>query len=275
MPELPEVQTVCDSLQRQLAGVRIERALHAGKLRQAPSLPELDAFCRGKSIHSVSRRAKYILVRFTDQSGLIMHLGMTGCFVIDENDEQPLKHEKASWLLSNGKRWRFCDARAFGSLQICPAEEGFEKNQTLRKLGVEPLSDAFTGEALKRICFGRKTAIKTLLMDQTRIVGIGNIYASEALFRSRISPQTPSFRLSSAQCRRLLAAIREVLLAAIAAGGSSIRDFHHVDGSEGHFAVQLRVYGKGGQPCPECGSEIKRVIQAGRSTFLCPKCQRG
>jgi formamidopyrimidine-DNA glycosylase len=274
MPELPEVQTVCASLHGQLAGLRIDRALHAGKLRQSLPLPELDAFCRGKTIVSVNRRAKYILVHFSDGSGLILHLGMTGCFIINENDDLLLKHERASWLLADGRRWRFCDTRGFGSLQICQANDGFEKHPTLIKLGLEPLEEAFNGKALKKICAGRKVPIKSLIMDQSRIVGVGNIYASEALFRARISPSKVALQLSLARCQRLAEAIKEVLLAAIEAGGSSIRDFQHVDGSEGHFAVQLRVYGKTGQPCPECGSEIKRITQGGRSTFFCPKCQR-
>ncbi len=275
MPELPEVQTICDSLQRQLAGVRIDHVLQAGRLRKTVELPELNAFCHGKTIASVTRRAKYILVHFIDQSGLILHLGMTGCFMIDSDDGQPLKHERASWLLSDGRRWRFCDPRAFGSLQLCPTGMGFENHQTLARLGIEPLSEAFTGQMLKKLCRQRKTAIKPLIMDQAQVVGIGNIYASEALFRCGVSPKKPAFRLTLLQCAQLAAAIREVLLAAIAAGGSSIRDFHHIDGSEGHFKVQLQVYGKAGQPCPECNTDISRIVQGGRSSFFCPQCQRG
>jgi len=274
MPELPEVQTICDSLHRQLSGLRIDKALHAGKLRNTVTLPELDAFCRGKTIASVTRRAKYILVHFTDQSGLILHLGMTGCFIIDSDDEQPTKHERVRWLLSDGRHWRFCDVRGFGSLQLCPKGTDFDQHPSLAKLGIEPLSEAFTGQLLKKLCRLRKTAIKPLIMDQAHVVGIGNIYANEALFRCGISPKKPSCKLTLRQCDQLVAAIKEVLLAAIAAGGSSIRDFHHVDGSEGLFKVQLCVYGKAGLPCPECGTEIKRFVQGGRSSFFCPKCQR-
>ena len=275
MPELPEVQTICDSLQRQLSGLRIAKALKAGRLRQTVALPELDAFCRGKSISLVTRRAKYILVHFTDRSGLILHLGMTGCFIINSDDGQPLKHERVSWLLSDGRRWRFCDARGFGSLQLCPEDKDFNQHPSLARLGIEPLSEAFAGQYLKSLCRQRETPIKALIMDQAKVVGVGNIYASEALFRCGISPKRQACRLTFRQCEQLAAAIKEVLLAAIAAGGSSIRDFHHIDGSEGHFKVQLRVYGRTGQPCPECGSEIKRIVQSGRSSFFCPKCQRG
>jgi len=275
MPELPEVQTICDSLQLNLAGLNIDKALQAGKLRKNVALPELDAFCRGRTICEVTRRAKYILVHFADRSGLILHLGMTGCFIINSDDGQPLKHERVSWLLSDGSRWRFCDARGFGSLQLCQAAESFDQHPSLARLGIEPLSEAFTGQYLKKVCRQRKTAIKPLIMNQAQVVGVGNIYASEALFRCGISPTKPSSRLTLRQCNGLVAAIKEVLLAAIAAGGSSIRDFHHIDGSEGHFKVQLRVYGRTGLPCPECGAEIRRIIQGGRSSFFCPKCQRG
>lgn len=275
MPELPEVQTICQSLSRQLLGLRIESAQQISKLRKCVASTDLDLFCHGKSITQVSRRAKYILIHFNDQSGLILHLGMTGCFIINPEDGIALKHERACWHLSDGRRWRFCDARRFGSLQLCPSSLSFEKHPALAGLGIEPLGEDFTGQYLKEVCQLRKVPIKTLLMDQSRVVGVGNIYASEALFRSRISPRKLASRLSMAQYKCLAKAIQDVLTAAIAAGGSTIRDYHDVDGSEGHFSLQLQVYGRNGLPCPNCNTVIRRLVQAGRSSFYCPHCQRG
>lgn len=274
MPELPEVTTICCSLNRQLAGQTIISAQKISKLRLDVDSATLRDFCAGKSIISVTRRAKYILVCFNDNSGLILHLGMTGSFVIDTDDGTPLPHERASFLLADGRRWRFCDIRRFGSLQICPADILSCAHPSLSRLGPEPLSDAFNAKMLHRLCQKTRTPIKIWLMDQRNVVGIGNIYANEALFRSRVHPAVPGRELSLGACRRLVDAGKTILAEAIAAGGTTISDYHDVDGSEGHFATALQVYGRAGEQCLHCGASIERMLQGGRTTFFCPKCQK-
>ncbi|HQB32660.1 MAG TPA: bifunctional DNA-formamidopyrimidine glycosylase/DNA-(apurinic or apyrimidinic site) lyase, partial [Erysipelotrichaceae bacterium] len=237
-------------------------------------LPELDAFCRGKTIASVTRRAKYILVHFTDQSGLILHLGMTGCFIIDSDDEQPTKHERVRWLLSDGRHWRFCDVRGFGSLQLCPKGTDFDQHPSLAKLGIEPLSEAFTGQTLKKLCRLRKTAIKPLIMDQAHVVGIGNIYANEICFRCGLDPLRKSCYISVSKWDEVIEATREVLRQAIEQGGTTIRSYTSSLGVTGLFQQSLMVHAREKESCYCCGSEIIKIRVNGRGTYYCPVCQR-
>lgn len=274
MPELPEVHTVCLSLRRHLLGALIVSASQHGKLRHYVETAALDAFCRQQRISSIERRAKYILLGFEKGGGLILHLGMTGRFIVEPDDKILLPHERCSWLLADGRRWRYCDARRFGAVHLCPPELPFEQHPALAQLGLEPLSEEFTGKQLHSLCRGRKAPIKNLIMSQRFVVGIGNIYACEALFASGISPFTPAGKLSLPRCKALVAAIKAVLQEAIASGGSTIRDYQSVNGSEGEFQLRLQVYGKNSQCCPRCQSKIVRGTQAGRSSYHCPKCQK-
>jgi len=274
MPELPEVETVCRGLAASLVNATITSAETRAHLRHHPEPSELQDFCQGRTIHSIRRRAKYILVTFAENDGLLLHLGMTGAFKIDGYDGPPEKHAHVIWRLADGRSWRFLDPRRFGAIFICRQDLDKSVPPPLANLGPEPLTADFTPAGLYTATRNRNTPIKNFIMAQENVVGVGNIYASEALFRARLSPQKPAGTLSRTACRNLAEAIKTVLTEAIAAGGTTISDFHALDGSEGKFTVALQVYGRNGQPCPVCGQAIQRLVIAGRSSFFCKKCQK-
>jgi len=274
MPELPEVETIVRSLRGHLRGATIAdvRATVAC-LRRPVDVPRLRDACCGHTITGIRRRAKFILVELGEGPGLVLHLGMTGAFRIVERTAPAGRHERVIWDLTDGRSWRFADARRFGSVEVCDSPA--DGRASLNGLGVEPLEGEFRGEGLFMATRGRSRPIKNLIMDQAIIAGVGNIYASEALFRAGVRPQRASGALSRATCERLAAAIREVLAEAITAGGTTIDDYRDVDGTEGRFAVQLSVYGRTGEACQRCGptSRVRRIVQSGRSSFYCPRCQ--
>ena len=274
MPELPEVETVCRGLAASLVNATITSAETRAHLRHHPEPSELQDFCQGRTIHSIRRRAKYILVTFAENDGLLLHLGMTGAFKIDGYDGPPEKHAHVIWRLADGRSWRFLDPRRFGAIFICRQDLDKSVPPPLANLGPEPLTADFTPAGLYTATRNRNTPIKNFIMAQENVVGVGNIYASEALFRARLSPLKPASTLSRTACRNLTAAIKAVLTEAIAAGGTTISDFHALDGSEGKFTVALQVYGRNGQPCPVCGQAIQRLVIAGGSSFFCKKCQK-
>jgi len=274
MPELPEVETICRGLAAGLAHATIAAVETRARLRHHPEPRELQDFCQGRTIRAIRRRAKYILVIFTENDGLVLHLGMTGAFKIDGNDGAPEKHAHVIWRLTDGRQWRFLDPRRFGAIFICRQNLDKAIPPPLASLGPEPLSPDFNPAGLYDATRRRLTPIKNFIMAQENVGGVGNIYASEALFRARLSPLKPASTLSRTACRNLTAAIKAVLTEAIAAGGTTISDFHALDGSEGKFTVALQVYGRNGQPCPVCGQAIQRLVIAGRSSFFCKKCQK-
>jgi formamidopyrimidine-DNA glycosylase len=275
MPELPEVETIRRHLTGALVGSRICSAESVAKLRKSCSSKELNAFCSQRSIQQVRRRAKYLLMLFNDGDAMIIHLGMTGYFVLAKGSDASCgaKHVCARWTLADGRILRYCDPRRFGQIILCPGAFFHRWPAQLQNLGLEPLSGSLDGDWLYAISRKRRCAIKTLIMDQQLLVGVGNIYASEALFRAGIAPQTAAQDLSKKDCARLASAIRQVLHEAIAAGGTTISDFRSLDGREGGFAVKLRVYGEAGKSCPRCGKLIERARIGGRSSFFCPACQ--
>ena len=291
MPELPEVETVCRALKPHLVGRRITdvRALTA-KLRTPLSTPTLRAFCEGRKILDIRRRAKYIIVdlsaspfgnrKSTSENSaphaLLLHLGMTGFCRIRPTAEPLEKHTRVTFTLDNGQQWRFLDPRKFGSVECCELRTPGGDPAELDQHGVEPLETGFTTEFLWQKSRGRNTPAKCLLMDQATVVGIGNIYASEACFRAGIRPQRPAGKLTRAECAKLVKESRAVLRAAIKCGGTTISDFSSVDGTEGHFDTKLNVYGRTDQPCPRCGDahHIQKLTLGGRSSFYCAKCQR-
>lgn len=276
MPELPEVETVVRGLRPHLVGAEVrEVSATVTRLRTPVDLPRLREACRGRRIRAIRRRAKYIVVEFEGGVGLLLHLGMTGAFRIVPQATPLDTHERVAWLLADGRSWRFRDVRRFGSVQVCALPPAGGDPDLLAGLGQEPLDAAFDGAFLYAATRGRERPLKTLIMDQAVVVGVGNIYASEALFRAGISPQRRSASLGRAAAERLAAAIKEVLTAAVEAGGTTIGDFRHVDGREGEFAVDLNVYGRRGLDCPRCGltQGIRRTVQAGRASFFCPRCQ--
>lgn len=276
MPELPEVEVCRRGLYPELVGRRIEAVtVRRWKLRhELPrDLPDLLA---GATVRDVRRRGKYLLIDCQRADGrhgsLLIHLGMTGNLRFVGTGEAPGKHDHLDLQL-DGPLLRFADPRRFGVVDWHPDEAGAE-HPLLAELGIEPLTDAFTGDWLHAALSRRSGPIKPVLMDSHLVVGIGNIYAAESLFRAGISPLRAANRISRARCQALVPAIRDTLSAAIAAGGSSIRDYIHSDGGAGCFQVECAVYDRAGHPCRRCGGTIRQIRQAGRSTFYCPGCQR-
>jgi formamidopyrimidine-DNA glycosylase len=262
-------------LRRLLAGREFVRiATFAPRLR----LP-LDLADHPDLLHSpvaeVRRRARYLLLRLENGAGLIVHLGMTGNFRTVPAGDPREKHDHAVFDLDDGTSLRYHDPRRFGFIVHCPVGVDLATHPLLAGLGPEPLEDAFGGATLRDGFRGRRGPVKALLMDNRIVVGVGNIYASEALFRSRIHPLAPAGGLGIRECNRLAAKVKRILSEAIAAGGTTIADFAAPDGSEGAFHRELRVYGRAGERCPACQRGIiRRVVAAGRSAYFCPLCQR-
>lgn len=276
MPELPEVEVCRRGLQPTL-----EKALIKGVVIRAPKLrqtipTELTELLPGCRMLAVRRRGKYLLIdcrRDGVEGSLIIHLGMSGKLRFMPSGSAPEKHDHFDLLLSD-QILRFTDPRRFGVVlwQAGPPETT-ESHPLLANQGIEPLSDAFTVDWLYAANSKRSGPIKPVLMDSHHIVGIGNIYAAESLFRAGISPLRAANKISRARYGLLVPAIRETLSEAIAAGGTTIRDYMHSDGSSGWFQIQVAVYGRDGQPCIRCDGVVRQVRQAGRSTFYCPGCQ--
>lgn len=273
MPELPEVEVSRLGLAPHLEG----RTLTAFTVRRAdlrrPVPPELAGKLRGQALAALGRRGKYLLLHFPGADGwLILHLGMSGSLRLVANGTPAQKHDHVDLVFAD-TTLRLRDPRRFGTV-LWHEGRGVEKHPLIAVLGIEPLSPAFDGEWLYRVTRQRSTPIKPLLMDSHLVVGIGNIYAAEALFRAGIAPARAAGRIGRERCRVLAAHIRATLQESIAAGGSSVRDYVHSDGGAGSFQVTCFVYGREGQPCRVCGTPIRAVRQAGRSTFHCPNCQR-
>ena len=269
MPELPEVETarrgIAPSvLHRRIVGFDIRDP----RLRWPVELPP--EIC-GQHIVRLTRRAKYLLLHL-DTGALILHLGMSGHLRIVSGNEPPDKHDHVDILFDHGLVLRLTDPRRFGSLHWQP--HPVEEHWLLRNLGVEPLSEAFTGDYLFAKSKGRRAAVKNFLMDARVVVGIGNIYANEALFKAGVRPRTAARRLSRTRYRQVAAAIRETLAAAIDQGGTTLRDFVGSDGRPGYFVNELFVYGREGKSCRRCGMPLKGLRVGQRATVYCPRCQR-
>lgn len=270
VPELPEVEITRRGIEPHVAGrTIIDLIVREPRLRW-PVPKNLRGTLAGRIVDRVRRRAKYLLFDCGDGT-LIVHLGMSGSLRLLAADVPPGAHDHVDLVFKDGLL-RLRDPRRFGSMlwQRSPAEE----HVLLRSLGVEPLDDAFSGAYLHRATRGRRVAIKLLLMNQAVVVGVGNIYANESLFRAGILPRVRASRLSLARCERLVAEIKATLLAALAAGGSTLRDFHAADGAPGYFQQSYFVYDRQGQACRRCGEPIKMVRLGQRSTFYCAGCQR-
>lgn len=271
MPELPEVETTRRGLEPHLAGQRIAAAIvrHAGlRLPVSAALPQL---LPGLVIRSIARRGKYLLLD-CGAGWLILHLGMSGSLRILPAATPPEKHDHFDLVLDSGLCMRLRDPRRFGAIVWTPLAP--ERHPLLAKLGIEPLESQFDGDFLYRVTRGRKTAIKQLLMDSHIVVGVGNIYANEALFEAGISPKIAAGRIGKSRCARLAEVVRATLLRSIAAGGSTLRDFVDSAGKPGYFQQQYAVYGRAGQSCLRCDATIRQIRQGQRSTFFCPGCQK-
>lgn len=270
MPELPEVETVRAGLERLLVGAVIARAEPRRADLREPFPRGLRTRLAGRRVLAVRRRAKYLLID-TDGPVLLNHLGMTGVWREAPADDLRT-HDHLILHLADGRRVVFNDPRRFGLVGLCRADGG---HAALDGLGPEPLAEAFTAAHLAAACLRhRRAPIKTVIMDQAVVVGVGNIYAAESLFRSGIRPTLPAGRLHEPRLGRLVAEIRAVLGEAIAAGGSSIDDFRHVNGLSGRFQHDFRVYGRAGQPCRVCGAVLVGKAIGGRASVWCRSCQR-
>jgi formamidopyrimidine-DNA glycosylase len=271
MPELPEVETTRRGLEPHLTGARIQDVVirHHGLRHPIPK--DLKQTLAGLTIRRLQRRGKYLLLD-CERGWLILHLGMSGSLRVLPADTPAEKHDHFDLVLDSGQCMRLRDPRRFGA--VLWTTEPPETHPLLAGLGVEPLSPAFDGAFLHRVSRNRQTPIKLFLMDGHIVVGVGNIYANESLFRAGISPKTAAGRLSLARCQRLAEAVRDILEQAIRAGGSSLRDFVDSSGQPGYFQQQYAVYGRAGEPCPRCGGAVRQIRQGQRSTFYCPHCQR-
>ncbi len=271
MPELPEVETTRRGIEPWLVGRRIS-ALTVREWRLRWRVPRsLPARIGGARIRTVARRAKYLLIG-TDAGTLIWHLGMSGSLRILDADSPPFAHDHVDLVLDSGKCLRFNDPRRFGCLLFTAGEPA--RHKLLADLAVEPLSEGFTGESLWRSARGRKASIKSFVMDSRTVVGVGNIYASEALFRAGIRPGLAAGRVSRARMDALAQAIRDVLIEAIGVGGTTLRDYVNPEGMPGYFRQKLFVYERAGKPCRRCRTPVRQFTQGQRSTYWCPTCQR-
>jgi len=270
MPELPEVETTRRGLLPRIEGQSIKRVVVRHPQLRWPVPADLEKRLRDRTLKTIARRGKYLLFDF---SGLtqIVHLGMSGSLRFAQPDEPPTVHDHVDWEFANGTVLRLRDPRRFGAVLLTddPAS-----HPLLADLGPEPLSREFDGGYLYRISRGTKVAVKNFIMDSRRVVGVGNIYASESLFHAGIRPGRSAGRLTGAACDRLAKAIKTTLQAAINAGGSSLRDYVATDGELGYFQLHTKVYDRAGLPCKICKTPIKRLVQGQRATFYCPKCQK-
>lgn len=271
MPELPEVETTRRGIEPYLVGHYILGLDVRERRLRWPVPAEIGTLVAGRQIVAVDRRGKYLLLRL-EEGTLILHLGMSGSLQVLPVGRPAGKHDHLDLVLSNGRMLRLRDPRRFGALLWSEADP--LQHSLLRDLGPEPLSDDFDGDYLYGVCGGRRASIKTLIMDSRVVVGVGNIYANEALFVAGIHPARESGRISRVRCGKLATAIKQVLDAAVAEGGTTLRDFVREAGQPGYFALQLQVYGRAEQPCPACGEPIRQERIGQRSSFFCTRCQR-
>lgn len=271
MPELPEAETIARALDRALKKLKIRKvAVFAPKLRTSLA-PLREAKLEGCVFTGCRRRARYAVADLDDGRTLVFHFGMSGTVRVEDEASVRKKHDHVELSLDDGRVLRFNDPRRFGSVEVQRLGlDGWP--ESLASIGVEPLSDDFTGEMLYKASRGRKKAVKELLMDNAVVTGIGNIYAAETLFACGIRPDKVSSRLTRAQCDALAAEAKRILKLAIECGGTTVHDFKSVDGSEGKFVQKLKIYGQ--SVCPVCGTDVAKVTLGGRTSWYCPNCQR-
>ena len=276
MPELPEVETVCRGLAPHLVGRQFAAVEQRTEKLRIP-LPERFAErLTGRRVTEIGRRAKYILVHLDNGAVMLVHLGMSGRMVVHgDPPPAPARHDHVVFRTDAGDTIVFNDARRFGLITLTTAGE-LDSHPLLADLGVDPLDDALSGATLAPLLKGKKTPIKAALIDQRVIAGIGNIYASEILFRAGLSPRRSAHTVAGGRAERLAQAIPAVLREAIEAGGTSLRDYVQASGELGYFQHRFAVYDREGEPCPgcDCAGGVRRIVQSNRSTFYCPRRQR-
>lgn len=277
MPELPEVEVIRRGLRPRIVGARLSGVrVRETRLRRPVRAGALEALV-GRRIQGVDRRGKYLIVGLDGGKGLLIHLGMSGQLLILSEEEEADRHDHLLLSLhgeSAGEfELRFRDPRRFGL--VAPVElERLDRHPALAHLGPEPFDAEFSSDYLLDASRGSKRAVKNALMDARVVAGVGNIYANEALWMARVHPRTPAGGIGRRRWERLRRALRRVLRAAIVGGGTSFSDFRDAAGRPGRFQVRLRVYDREGRPCRRCGGPVRRILQAGRATFYCPRCQR-
>jgi formamidopyrimidine-DNA glycosylase len=293
MPELPEVETVRRGLEPAMVGARFTKVEQRRPDLRFPFPARFVERLEGAAVRALSRRAKYLIADLSTGESLIMHLGMTGRFTVEladavitpgefhyEPGTMPI-HDHVVFRFDTGARITYNDVRRFGYMDLVPSAE-LSTCKHFKGLGIEPLGNALSGATLAELFAGKIAPLKAALLDQRLIAGLGNIYVCEALYRAGLHPEAPAGIVATKTGRpresahRLAEEIRAVLNEAVAAGGSTLRDFAHADGSLGYFQHSFKVYDREGEPCPTpgCGGVVERIVQSGRSTFYCPRCQR-
>jgi formamidopyrimidine-DNA glycosylase len=292
MPELPEVETVRRGLEPAMVGARFTKVMQRRPDLRFPFPERFVERLEGQEVRALGRRAKYLLADLSSGEVLIMHLGMSGRFLVTKGGETRMPgefhhehgslgaHDHVIFQLSNGASITYNDARRFGFMDLVPRPE-IETCKHFAAMGIEPLGNELSGETIAALFAGKRTPLKAALLDQRLIAGLGNIYVCEALFRTGLHPEAPAGTLATRtgkptdKAHRLAEVIRDVLSEAVEAGGSTLRDHAQVDGSLGYFQHSFRVYDREGEPCvtPECTGTVSRLVQSGRSTFYCPVCQ--
>jgi formamidopyrimidine-DNA glycosylase len=271
VPELPEVETIKNELTPLVSGRRIKSVEFLwAKTLLSPSITEFESRVKGRTIVSLDRRGKYLIMRLDSGDSILVHLRMTGSFLVSKSSKLPDSHTRAVIHLDDGANMFFIDPRKFGKFQL--VEDA--STRVFDKLGPEPLSEAFTSAALAQRLAGRKIPIKAALVDQEVVAGIGNMYADEALFEARIHPLRESDSLSAAEVKRLHHAIREVLKKAIENKGASISNYFRPAGGKGSAHEGFKVAHRRGEECPVCGGPVERIVVRSRGTYFCPSCQR-
>lgn len=273
MPELPEVETVTRGLREKLQGRTIRHVDVRREGLRYPFPKDMAETLTNQQILRLYRRAKFALADLANNQTILFHLGMSGRIVFASPNEPLDKHDHLVITLDSNLQLRFCDPRRFGVVDVLPTATIFSSKH-FANMGAEPLEDAFTAAYLHAALKKRSTPIKPTIMDSKIVVGVGNIYASEALFRAGIKPTIAANRLTRPKVEKLTLCIKQVLAEAIAAGGTSLRDYVQTDGTLGYFQHNFRVYGRDGQACHTCHSQIAKIQQSGRSTYFCPHCQK-
>ena len=271
MPELPEIETICQGIAPLIVGLSVAEVI-VREARLRILIPaDLSVSLVGRQVLAVSRRAKYLLIHFSGDRTLLLHLGMSGTLLYLPKPLPFDRHDHVEIIFTQGNRLRFRDPRRFGAILLCSGEP--LAHPLLSTLGPEPLSGDFNTEYLYARSRRRTVTVKSFLMEQKTVVGVGNIYASEALYAAGIAPWIAAGAISRSRYGRLVEEVRAVLQRAIAAGGTTLRDFQSADGKPGYFAQQLAVYGRAGEKCRKCGCEIQNMRIGGRSSFYCSVCQ--
>ena len=272
MPELPEVETTRRGLRPHSEGRRLERLVIRERRLRWPVAADAEAQVAGRLIREVGRRGKYLLFRLDADITMMLHLGMSGHVRVVPQSHSLRPHDHLDFCLDSGEVLRFNDPRRFGSLHV--TADLPEMHPLLARLGPEPLAAAFHGDYLYQAARGRRVAVKSFIMNSQVVVGVGNIYATESLHRAGIHPARPAGRIARHRFEHLAAAIRAVLTEAIRAGGTTLRDFSGTDGVPGYFQQTLDAYGRGGEPCRQCGRRLRESRLGQRATVYCPACQR-